>query len=88
MKTGHRGVNYPVRVEGQRRGEITVQHHSFVVDGTSVPGSATVTHVNVNDGTIEGIRSRDCEAWSVQFHPSRDEFGLPSEVLKKFVMRS
>jgi len=85
MKMGHRGVNYPVRSEGERRGQITVQHHSFAVDGASLPSGVAVTHVNVNDQTIEGIRSREHEAWSVQFHPSLDEFGQPSEVLRRFV---
>jgi len=88
MKMGHRGVNYPVRSEGERRGQITVQHHSFVVDEASVPDAVAVTHVNVNDQSIEGIRSQEHEAWSVQFHPSLDEFGQPSEVLRKFVTRA
>ena len=88
MKLGHHGVNYPVRAEGERRGLITVQHHSFVVDEVSLPGSAAVTHVNVNDRTIEGLRSNGQEAWGVQFHPSPDEFGRPSEIFRQFVMRA
>ncbi len=84
MKAGHRGVNYPVREPATGKCEITIQHHSFVVDGESVPEPVEVTHVNVNDGTVEGIRSRDAQAWSVQFHPSLDEMERPSPILKRF----
>jgi carbamoyl-phosphate synthase small subunit len=85
MTAGHHGVNYPVRELPGNACNITVQHHSFVVDEGSVPPSVEVTHVNVNDGTVEGIRSRECPAASVQFHPSPDEIGRPSELLRRFV---
>jgi len=85
MKTGHHGVNYPVRRTQDGVLEITTQAHSFVVDEKSVPGGVTVTHVNVNDRTIEGIRSEKFPALSVQFSPCPDEMGNPNRVFAEFV---
>lgn len=85
MKLGHRGVNYPVRRLSDRHCDITVQHHSFVVDEAALPDAVEVTHVNVNDQTIEGIRSTAAPAWGVQFHPTPDEHGRPSGILARFL---
>lgn len=85
MKTGHHGLNYPVKRPADGFSEITVQHHSFVVDAESVPETVQVTHVNVNDGTVEGIGSREFAAASVQFHPARDEMNRPNRLLVEFV---
>ena len=84
MKAGHHGVNYPVRDLKNGTSRITTQHHSFVVEKDSVPDSVEVTHLNVNDGTVEGIASRDFAARSVQFHPCPDEMGRPNELLGTF----
>ena len=65
---GHHGGNHPVRNLATGHVEITSQNHSFAVAEGSL-GSADVTHVNLNDGVIEGIRSRDGLAFSVQYHP-------------------
>ncbi len=85
MKLGHHGVNYPVRDLVANHCDITVQCHSFVVDEAAVPQGVEVTHVNVNDSTIEGIRSRAAAAAGVQFHPTPDEHGLPSKILERFL---
>ena len=85
MKTGHHGVNYPVRTLSNRHCDITIQHHSFVVDEGRIPDGVEVTHSNVNDGTVEGFRSRDGKAASVQFHPCPDEMGRPSKLLERFL---
>jgi len=85
MKLGHHGVNYPVRDLAANHCDITVQHHSFVVDETAVPAAVEVTHANVNDSTIEGIRSKAAPAAGVQFHPTPDEHGRPSRILERFV---
>ncbi|HUW99650.1 MAG: glutamine-hydrolyzing carbamoyl-phosphate synthase small subunit [Phycisphaerae bacterium] len=85
MKAGHRGLNYPVRDLPAGRSHITVQHHSFVVDGEGVPEEVEVTHKNLNDGSVEGIQSRTAEARGVQFHPSPDETGGPSAILRAFI---
>jgi len=69
MKFGHRGANQPVRdlVTGQV--EITAQNHGFAVEPASLKGRAVVTHLNLNDGTIEGLDVPDARAFSVQYHP-------------------
>lgn len=69
MKFGHRGLNQPVRNESTRKIEITAQNHGFAVDTGSLPENVTTTHIHLNDGTSEGIRIRDKQAFSVQFHP-------------------
>jgi len=65
---GHHGGNHPVRRISDGSVEITSQTHNFAVAEGSVP-NAEVTHVNLNDGVIEGIRSTDAAAFSVQHHP-------------------
>jgi len=84
MKVGHRGVNHPVKNLVDGRAQITVQHHSFAVDESALPKSAEVTHKSLNDGTVEGIRSKEAAAASVQFHPCPDEMERPHELLRKF----
>jgi carbamoyl-phosphate synthase small subunit len=65
---GHHGGNHPVRNELTGAVEITSQNHNFAVAEGSVPG-VEITHVNLNDGVIEGFRCRDVPAFSVQHHP-------------------
>jgi len=65
---GHHGANHPVQRLETGVVEITSQNHNYAVAAGSVPG-AEVTHVNLNDGVIEGIRSRKAAAFSVQYHP-------------------
>ena len=65
---GHHGGNHPVRRLATGRVEITSQNHNYAVQQGSL-ASAEVTHVNLNDGVIEGIASRDAPAFSVQYHP-------------------
>lgn len=66
---GHRGANHPVRHVSRRRIEITAQNHGFAVDASSLVGTgARLTHVNLNDGTVEGLELPGL-AFSVQYHP-------------------
>jgi carbamoyl-phosphate synthase small subunit len=70
LKFGHRGANHPVRDEATGRIEITSQNHGFCVDATSLDASKVeITHWNLNDQTVEGLRHRDLPAFSVQYHP-------------------
>jgi carbamoyl-phosphate synthase small subunit len=65
---GHHGGNHPVRHVATGRVEITSQNHNFAVAAGSVAG-AEITHVNLNDGVIEGLRAPDARAFGVQHHP-------------------
>jgi carbamoyl-phosphate synthase small subunit len=66
---GHHGGNHPVRHEASGKVEITSQNHNFCVDPASIAGKADVTHLNLNDHTVEGMRIRGVPAFSVQYHP-------------------
>lgn len=69
LKFGHRGSNQPVLNRGNGRVEITCQNHGFAIAPDSLPEDLEVTHVNLNDNTIEGMRHRRLPAFSVQYHP-------------------
>jgi carbamoyl-phosphate synthase small subunit len=70
LKFGHRGANQPVKNFVSGRVEITSQNHGFAVDLDSIPDPAVeLTHVNLNDGTLEGLRHPGLRAFSVQYHP-------------------
>jgi carbamoyl-phosphate synthase small subunit len=69
LKFGHRGGNQPVLVLDSGRVEITAQNHGFAVDDNSLPEGVRVTHVNLNDKTVEGFEHTDLMLYSVQYHP-------------------
>jgi carbamoyl-phosphate synthase small subunit len=68
LRFGHHGANHPVRHEATGRVEITSQNHNYAVDLDTLHGAA-VTHVNLNDGVVEGFRVLDAPAFGVQYHP-------------------
>ena len=71
MHNGHRGINHPVKNILTGKGEITSQNHGFVVDKKAVEASDVleVTHVHLNDGTLAGMRMKNKNCFSVQYHP-------------------
>jgi carbamoyl-phosphate synthase small subunit len=66
---GHHGANHPVMDLQTRRVEITSQNHGFVVDAESLAGKAALSHLNLNDQTVEGLRGIGVPFFSVQYHP-------------------
>lgn len=92
LKFGHHGENHPVKDLATGKIEITVQNHGFCVDIESLDkNTIEITHMNLNDNTLEGIRHRELPLFSVQFHPeagpgphdARHLFGRFVELMKK-----
>jgi carbamoyl-phosphate synthase small subunit len=70
LKFGHRGANHPVKNLKTKKIEITSQNHGFCVDMDSLDDKKVeLTHLNLNDNTVEGVRCKDKPAFSVQYHP-------------------
>lgn len=69
LKFGHRGGNHPVMDLATRKVEITTQNHGFCVDVDSLQNRAEVTHINLNDKTVEGLAHKEYPLFSVQYHP-------------------
>jgi carbamoyl-phosphate synthase small subunit len=69
MAQGHRGANHPVQNLKSKKVEITSQNHGFTVDANSIPVDAEITHISLFDQTVEGLRLKNGQAFSVQYHP-------------------
>jgi carbamoyl-phosphate synthase small subunit len=68
LKFGHRGGNHPVRDLATGRVYITAQNHGYALDADTLKGGLEVSHINLNDGTVEGLRHRDLPILSIQYH--------------------
>jgi carbamoyl-phosphate synthase small subunit len=69
MKFGHRGSNHPVKHLESGQVEITAQNHGFAVKAASLPKDVEITHLNLNDNTVEGFRHHERPVFCVQYHP-------------------
>ena len=69
LKFGHHGCNHPVKNLKTGAVEITSQNHNYAIEESSLPANVEVTHINLNDNTVEGIRHKELPAFSVQYHP-------------------
>ncbi|MBI4287387.1 MAG: glutamine-hydrolyzing carbamoyl-phosphate synthase small subunit [Chloroflexi bacterium] len=68
LKFGHRGANHPVKDLETGRVYITAQNHGYAVDGGGMKGGMEISHVNLNDGTVEGLKHRGLPVFSIQYH--------------------
>ncbi len=83
LKFGHRGANHPVKNLGTAVVEITSQNHGFAVDPDSLPADLELTHLNLNDNTVEGFRHRSEPVFCVQYHPEASPGPHDSDYLFK-----
>ncbi|MFC2011344.1 glutamine-hydrolyzing carbamoyl-phosphate synthase small subunit [Chloroflexota bacterium] len=68
LKFGHRGANHPVKDLSDGRIHITAQNHGYATDPDSLKGGLEVSHINLNDGTVEGLRHKELPIFSIQYH--------------------
>ena len=81
LKFGHRGSNHPVRDLTSGRVYITAQNHGYAVDPDSLKDGLEVTRINLNDGTVEGLRHKELPIFSIQYHSEASPGPLDSTYL-------
>jgi len=69
LKFGHHGCNHPVMKLADKKVEVTSQNHNFAIDADSLPSCLELTHINLNDNTVEGVRHKSEPMFAVQYHP-------------------
>ncbi len=86
LKFGHRGANHPVRDLSDGRIHITAQNHGYATDPDSLKDGLEVSHINLNDGTVEGLRHKELPIFSIQYHSEASPGPLDSAYLfEKFL---
>jgi len=86
MKLGHHGLNYPVKSPDSLKGEITVQNHSFIVDEDSLKQKDTeIIEKNINDQTIEKLKSKKLKFISIQYYPLSPGLNEIHSVFREFM---
>ena len=81
LKFGHRGANHPVKDLQTGLVHITAQNHGYAVDADSLPQDVEVSHVNLNDGTVEGLRHKSLPAMTIQYHSEASPGPLDNEYM-------
>jgi len=81
LKFGHRGANHPVQDMATGKVYITAQNHGYAVDGDRLPPGLEVSHVNLNDNTVEGLRHREMPLFTIQYHSEASPGPRDSEYL-------
>ena len=81
LKFGHRGANHPVKDQETGRVYITAQNHGYALDPDSLPSELEVSHVNLNDGTVEGLRHRTMPIMTIQYHSEASPGPLDNEYI-------
>ncbi len=81
LKFGHHGGNHPVRDLSDGRIHITAQNHGYAIDPDSLSSELEVTHINLNDGTVEGLRHKELPIFSIQYHSEASPGPLDSAYL-------
>ena len=81
LKFGHRGANHPVKDLETGRVYITAQNHGYAVDPDSLPSELEVSHVNLNDGTVEGLRHTTMPIMTIQYHSEASPGPLDNEYI-------
>jgi len=86
LKFGHRGANHPVQDLTDKRIHITAQNHGYAVDPDTVKNGLEVSHINLNDGTVEGLRHKELPIFSIQYHSEASPGPLDNRYLfEKFL---
>ena len=78
---GHRGGNHPVKDLTSGKVSITAQNHGYALNAETLPNNLDVTHINLNDGTVEGIRHKELPIMGIQFHSEASPGPLDNEYL-------